>query len=45
MKIYVVAVEALRKNERKGEIQFITKIVGFLSPTPPFNGNVFFLKV
>jgi hypothetical protein len=28
MKIYIVAVEALRKKERKGKIQFITKIDG-----------------
>jgi hypothetical protein len=35
MKIYVVAVEALRKKERKGKIQFITKIDGFLSGGPP----------
>jgi hypothetical protein len=34
MKIYVVAVEALRKKERKGEFQFITKIDGFLSLEP-----------
>ncbi len=32
MKRYVVAVEALRKNGRRGETQFITKIDGFLVP-------------
>jgi hypothetical protein len=36
MKIYVVVMEALRKNERQGETQFIIKIDGFLnSPLPP----------
>jgi hypothetical protein len=30
MKIYVAAVEALRKNERQGETQFSTEIDGFL---------------
>jgi len=37
MKSYVAAVEALRKNERQGEIQFIVEIDGFLSspPLPP----------
>jgi hypothetical protein len=35
MKIYVAVVEALRKNERQGETQFITKIDGFLSPPFP----------
>ncbi len=29
MKRYVVAVEALRKNGRRGETQFITEIDGF----------------
>jgi len=42
MKSYVAAVEALRKNERQGEIQFIIEIDGFLSsPPPPLNVNVF----
>jgi hypothetical protein len=34
MKIYVAAMEALRKKERHPEIQFITKIDDFLSFTP-----------
>ncbi len=34
MKIYVVVMEAFKKNERQGESQFITKIDGFLSPPP-----------
>ncbi len=34
VKIYVAAVEALRKKERQDETQFITKIDGFLSFTP-----------
>jgi hypothetical protein len=44
MKIYVAVVEALRRNERQGETQFIIEIDGFLSsPTlPPLNANVFF---
>jgi hypothetical protein len=36
VKIYVAAVEALREKERQDETQFITKIVGFLSFTPPW---------
>ncbi len=41
--LYVAAVEALRKNERQGETQFIIEIDGFLSspPPPPLNVNVF----
>jgi hypothetical protein len=35
MKIYVAAVEALRRNERQDETQFSTKIYGFLSFTTP----------
>jgi hypothetical protein len=31
VKIYVAAVEALRKNERQDETQFTTKFEGFLS--------------
>jgi hypothetical protein len=31
VKIFVVAVEALRKKERQDEIQLTTKIDGFLS--------------
>jgi hypothetical protein len=49
VKIYVVAVEALRKKERQDETQFTTKIDGFLSFNPPLNANViscgFFLNL
>jgi hypothetical protein len=41
-KIYVTAVEALRKKERQDETQFSTKIDGFLSFTPSLHTNVFF---
>jgi hypothetical protein len=34
VKIYVAAVEALRKKERQDETQFVTEIDGFLSFTP-----------
>jgi hypothetical protein len=34
MKMYVAAVEALRKKERQDETQFGTKIDGFLSFIP-----------
>jgi hypothetical protein len=34
VKIYVAAVEALRKKGRQDETQFTTKIDGFLSFTP-----------
>jgi hypothetical protein len=34
VKIYVAAVEALRKNERQDETQFTTKTGGFLCFTP-----------
>jgi hypothetical protein len=34
VKIYVAAVEALRKKERQDETQFTTKIDGFLSFIP-----------
>ncbi len=34
MKIYVAAVEALRKNERQDETQFTTKIAGKTSLGP-----------
>jgi hypothetical protein len=34
VKIYVAAVEALRKKGREDETQFTTKIDGFLSFTP-----------
>jgi hypothetical protein len=36
MKIYVATVEALRKNERQGETQYITEFDGFLNSSPPF---------
>ncbi len=35
VKIYVAAVEALRKKERQDETQFTTKIDGFLSFISP----------
>jgi hypothetical protein len=35
VKIYVAAVEALRRKERQDETQFITKIDGFLGFIPP----------
>jgi hypothetical protein len=37
VKIYVAAVEALRKKERQDETQFTTKIEDFLSFTVAFN--------
>ncbi len=43
-KIYVAAVEALRKKERQDETQFITNIDGFLSFIPPLNSNVLFWR-
>ncbi len=42
VKIYVTAVEALRKKDRQDETQFTTKIDGFLSFTLPLNANVLF---
>ncbi len=45
MKIYVAAVEALRKKERQDETQFTTKIGGFRSGIAPLNANVLFLQV
>jgi hypothetical protein len=45
VKIYVAAVEALRKKERQDETEFTTKIDGFLSFTPPpLNANVLFCR-
>jgi hypothetical protein len=35
VKIYVTAVEALRKKERQDETEFTTNIDGFLSFIPP----------
>ncbi len=34
MKIYVTIMEVFKKNERHDEIQFLTKIDGFLNFTP-----------
>jgi hypothetical protein len=42
MKIYVAAVETLRKKESQDETQFTTKIDGFLSFTPPSMRVYFF---
>jgi hypothetical protein len=36
MKIYVAAVEALRKKERKNETQFTTKIGGKTGSSPSY---------
>jgi hypothetical protein len=41
-KIYVAAVEALKKKERQVETQSTTKIDGFLSFIPPLNAHVLF---
>jgi hypothetical protein len=35
VKMFMAAVEPLRKEERDGETQFTTKIDGFLSSNPP----------
>jgi len=43
VKIYVAAVEALRKKERQSETQ--ETIFPEFSPTPLLNANVFFLQV
>jgi hypothetical protein len=42
VKIYVAAVEALRRKERQDETQFTTKIYGFLRFIPRLNANVLF---
>ncbi len=42
VKIYVAAVEALRKKERQDETQFTTQIDGFLSFIPPWMLMFFF---
>jgi hypothetical protein len=42
VKIYVVAMEALKKKERQDETQFTTKIDGFLSFIPPWMVMYFF---
>jgi hypothetical protein len=44
VKIYVAAVEALRKNERQDETQFTTKIDGFLHFIPCWM-LIYFLQV
>ncbi len=44
MKIYVAAVEALRKSERQDETQFTAKIDDLLSPSPRLNANVLLKK-
>ncbi len=44
MKIYVAAVEALRRKERHDETQFITKIDGFSEFHPLLNANVLFCR-
>ncbi len=45
VKIYVAAVEALRKKEREDETQFTTKIDGSLSFNPPWMLMYFFLNL
>jgi hypothetical protein len=40
VKIFVTAVEPLKKNERQDETQGTIKIDGFLSFTRPLNANV-----
>jgi hypothetical protein len=48
VKIYIAAVEALRKKEIQDEAQFTTKIDCFLSLTPPLptlNADYTFLQV
>jgi hypothetical protein len=35
VKIYVAAVEPLKKNERQDETQFTNKVDGFLNFIPP----------
>jgi len=40
VKIYVAAVEAIRKKERQGETRESSKIDGFLSSPPPFFKNL-----
>jgi hypothetical protein len=44
VKIYVAAVEALRKKERQDETQFTTKIDVFSEFHPPLNANVLFCR-
>jgi len=42
VKIYVAAVEALRKKERQDETELTIKINGCSQFQPPLNGNVLF---
>ncbi len=44
MKIYVAAVEALRRKERQDETQFTTKIDGFMSFIPRWMLMFFFFQ-
>jgi hypothetical protein len=47
VKIYIAAVEELRKKERGDETQFTTKIDGFLGSTPPLptlNADMLFCR-
>ncbi len=44
VKIYVAAVEALRKKERQDETQFTTNINGFLSFVPRWMLMYFFCR-
>jgi len=44
VKIYVAAVEVVRKKERQDETQFTTKTDSFLSSIPPLNANVLFCR-
>jgi hypothetical protein len=45
VKIYVAAVEPLRKKERQDEAHEPSKYLdGFLSFTPPLNANVLFFR-
>jgi hypothetical protein len=45
VKIYVLAMEALREKERQDETQFTTKIDSFFEFHPPLNANIPFLQV
>jgi hypothetical protein len=45
VKIYVAAVDALRRKERDGETQETIKIDDFLSFSPPLNANVLFCRL
>jgi len=44
LKIYVAAVETLRKRKDNDETQFTTKIDAFLSFIPTLNANVLFCR-